>query len=130
MYDNTQSWISERGLGPDDTVRLYRGISTGGGRVDEHAMFKQAEGGNMPYNGNAIESWSISKAVARNFVEQGGGIGAVVVADVPVRNIISTARTGFGCISEGEMVIFGNIPGSQVLVDQVHGDLIPDADVP
>lgn len=61
------------------------------------------------YNGNAIESWSASPNIARDF-------GRALMMDVPVKNIVSSARTGLGCLSEGEFIILGSIPGQRVEV--------------
>jgi len=39
----------------------------------------------------------------------------VMVIDVPVTSVISTARTGMGCLTEGEVIILGSVPGTKVL---------------
>jgi hypothetical protein len=104
MYDVTQSELAKFGYDPDDTIVLWRGIGTQDkGKLGELANYK----------GNAIESWSISYKVANDFRQ---ATGDMVGAHVPVRNILATCKTGFGCLTEGEVITFGNIPGMQVRI--------------
>jgi len=101
MYDNTQVELKKAGYKPGDTVTLYRGIKTEKSYVKGQAI---------NYNGNAIESWSVDYDAASAFGKSDGRMyGAVLAMDVPVENIFSTAMTGFGCITEGEFVIFGSV---------------------
>lgn len=100
MHENTQKQLSEAGFKPNETVRLYRGFKT------DDLNWKN--GDVLPYKGNSIESWSVSPDLAREF-------GYVFVADIPIKSILSTARSGFGCLNEGEMVVFGSVSGSKVL---------------
>ena len=99
MYDYTQSELKALGI---ENVTLYRGISS---EVDPD--YRYSEGEHIQYIGNAVESWSIALSEAEKF----GDIQ--VRALVPVENIIGTARTGFGCLTEGEYVI---TPGSNAVV--------------
>lgn len=97
MYNETQADFAKRGYKPDDTVRLFRGVGEGAGKVTIDDV-----GNVVKYQGNAMESWSLSTKVAIGF-------GSYMIGmDVPVRNIISTARTGYGCLTEGELVVMGN----------------------
>jgi len=105
MYDNTQERLAAHGFSPDDTVRLYRGVALS---VD------WPNGGIVNYQGNAIESWSIGRDVAHGFARKSGGY--MIEMDVPVRNIVGTARSGFGCLNEGEFIVAGNIPGQQARI--------------
>lgn len=120
MYNATQEAFAEQGLGPDDTVRLVRGVKLPGTMADNWMP-----GDMIDYQGSAIESWSISPYIATRFGhdttaetwDKSGNIGIVVMADIPVRNIIGSARTGFGCLTEGEFVVMGNsIPGATAIV--------------
>lgn len=111
QYNNTQAQLQAAGYKPTDTVRLYRGIRDSSIDINTTAN----------YQGNALESWSISPYIARGF----GGAGndsRALVAEVPVSSIFSTARTGNGCLNEGEVVVFGSIPGSIVTVVHPYGD--------
>lgn len=122
MYDNTQQALAEQGLQPDDTITLYRGFNfveekiptdpikhlayidmlKNGDEPDVVAYPQSAINKVVGYKGNAAESWSASSSVAQTF-------GANVVGiSVPVKNILSTAGTGFGCVNEGEFVVLGN----------------------
>jgi len=54
---------------------------------------------------------------------QGSDIYAgITTMSVPVRNILGTAKTGFGCLNEGEFVIFGTIPGTTALMESVTSE--------
>jgi len=110
MYDNTQKQLADAGFGPNETVRLYRGL-----KFDGEPTWKN--GDVVEYKGNAIESWSVGQDTAREF-------GYIAVADVPRTSIFSTARSGFGCLSEGEVIVFGSIPGSTVLgwIEDTHDE--------
>jgi len=115
MYDNTQQALQQTGFQPDDTIRLYRGFHR-----SEESVGDWKPGDLVDYQGNAIESWSVSRDEAARFGKDAGLLRGIVVAmDVPVRNVVGTARTGFGCLTEGEFVIAGNIPGSQARVEGV-----------
>ena len=121
MYDTTQQAFAKQGLGPNDTVRLYRGML---GVEELHTQL----GDVIPYHGNAMESWTANIGTARAFgVDASSPTGALLVADVPIKNIVSTSRTGSGCIIESEYTIFGTVPGSQVRIGAVgmHRDDIP-----
>jgi 2'-5' RNA ligase len=104
MYDYTQQEFMKAGFSQNDYVTIWRGI----GKLDVGRHNDLAG-----YKGNAIESWSASYKVALDFRNLGGD---VVGALVPVRNIIGTCKTGFGCLSEGEIVTLGTIPGMRVRV--------------
>lgn len=113
QYNNTQTQLAAAGYKPTDTVRLYRGLNFG-----ENAPAQGAAN----YQGNALESWSISPYTAANFAVGSWENGArVVVANVPISSIFSTARTGNGCLNEGECVVFGSLAGSQVTVVDKSG---------
>ena len=61
-----------------------------------------------------MESWSVGKHIAYNF-SGSRAKGSVVVADVPVLSIVGTARTGFGCLTEGEVVTVGALGRVRIL---------------
>lgn len=105
-YKTTQKWFESKGYKPDDEITLFRG-------VDYDAVDGKIEkiGQKVDYLGNAMESWTICSRTASGF----GGI--VLSQKVKVKNIVSTGRTGFGCLGEGEMVVLGNsILGTQAQV--------------
>lgn len=101
MYNQTQETFRKAGFQPDDVITLYRGYNSG-------LVLQQYKPAS--YQGNAMESWSISSKVAYNFGK------TVIAMNVPVRNIVGTCRTGFGCLEEGEFVVIGSIPGQEALV--------------
>jgi len=122
MYDYTQEELAKAGYKPDDTIEVYRGVTYGDTKPDF------GESDVINYKGNAIESWSVGEQVADAFAAGGGELGpidpmgildygATISMNVPVKNIISTAHTGFGCLKEGEVIVAGNVPGSKGFVN-------------
>lgn len=108
MYNNTQQRLAAEGYKPDDKVILYRGFSPRNSSSDDSYSL----GEHINYQGNAIESWSVSKTSADGF----GHGGITLAMEVPIRNIVSTARSGFGTLWEGEFVVMGSIEGQVVEV--------------
>jgi hypothetical protein len=111
MYDSTQQRLRKQGLKGNDTVTLYRGV-----RLSTSEVKGWKEGSYVPVVGNTLESWSVGSGIAANFAGQGtGGAGTtsvVLAMDVPVKMIVGTAKTGFGCLSEGEVVVLGSKGGT------------------
>ena len=91
MYDRTQEELVATG---NKTVTLYRGVN-----VDDPQ--KYASGDKINITANALESWSTDSRVAGTF----GNV--IMKAEVPIEKIVSTARTGFGCLNEWEFVASG-----------------------
>ena len=99
MYDLTQAHFKKLGI---KEVVLFRGVST---KVE--TKYEDLEFGDVvQWKGNSAESWSVTYSTAKSFA---GYSGIIISARVPVSRILSTARTGFGCLDEEEMVILGNI---------------------
>jgi len=116
MYERTQKELSDAGYKPEDSVILYRGL--------QHDDFFGKKGDIAEYKGNAMESWTFDYYTAIKFangsLEEGGSFGYVLEMKVPIRNILSTPRTGYGCYDEAEVVIFGSIPGHRVRISKVY----------
>jgi len=116
MYENTQEAFSKVGMKPDDTVILYRGFNS----QDIKGLENTRMGDEIGFVGNVMESWTTDFEVAMMFASSRGETAHthdyVLGQTVPVRNIIGTARTGYGCIHEYELVPFGNIPGTKVRI--------------
>lgn len=112
MYNYTQEQLKTQGdLNPGESIRLYRGV----GIPDT----KLVHGDHVNYQGNALESWSVSPDIANKFAKEAHG-GVLIQMDVPVSNIVGTAKTGFGCLYEGEYVVVGNIPGQEAYVKESY----------
>jgi len=116
MYERTQRDLADAGYKPDDSVILYRGL--------QHDDFFGKKGDIIRYEGNAMESWTFDHNIATRFangvLEESSSFGYVLEMKVPIRNILSTPRTGYGCYDEAEVVIFGSIPGNRVSISKVH----------
>ncbi len=103
MYANTQEHITKMGLSPNTKIKLFRGMD-----MD----FPPESGTVFKYEGNTIESWSVDSEIANGFGN------TTISMWVPLKNIVGTARTGFGCLHEGEFVILGSIEGNEGEVEQ------------
>jgi SPP1 gp7 family putative phage head morphogenesis protein len=89
QYEATQEWFKAKGITHVTLVRGVRGVS---------ATYESGWG---PIQLNPLSSFSTSVATSKNF-----GTTAITVR-VPVSQVFSTARTGFGCLSEYEFVVIG-----------------------
>lgn len=108
MYNRTQRELEDAGI---ETVRLYRGFKTGS--VEAATMFRKA--GKVTVIGSPLQSWSLSYEVAEYF--SGRQDGVVFQMDVPRSLIMGTARTGFGCLAEGEFIVLGHPDNEARVVD-------------
>lgn len=101
MYSNTQAKLKDQGI---EKITVYRGIQS-----PELSGLKKGEV--IKINGNAMESWSLHPKVAKNFAGGDTGLnlkrGKVLAMEVPASRILSTAKTGFGCLNEWEVVVLG-----------------------
>lgn len=94
MHAETQRQFKEQGV---KTVIAYRGV-----------------GQSLPWGpaavdvSNALESWTFNRGTARDFGH------TIIKAEIPVERIVSTARTGFGCLGEAELVVIGNKSGDMI----------------
>jgi hypothetical protein len=102
MYDNTQSQLEASGLKPDDEITIFRGTNE---NIPPGLL--GAEG---TIHGNALESWSLSPVVADRFGNH------TISTQVKVKDILSTFTSGFGCMSECEVVILGGKPYQATIV--------------
>lgn len=99
MYENTQDELASAGL---DTIKLQRGIYLD--TVDLDAMTEAGLkiGDSIILDQNVMESWTYDPYTSENF----GNV--ILEADVPANRIISTARTGIGCLDEYEFIVSGS----------------------
>lgn len=104
MYKQTQDNLRSMGIGPDDVVTLYRGV-----KFDSNAVRDWGPGKKVRFHDNAVSSWSVGSSVALDFAERTGygQTGVSLKVDIPARNILSMAHTGFGCMEEGEVTVLG-----------------------
>ncbi len=119
MYDDTQKMFKEQGV---KSITLYRGqtvappgiptedtpdgwkpleVQTAPGVVDK-SVYSHADAVQL----RPMSSWSSDFLTAQGFAND---YGVVMSAQVPVSQILSTPRTGFGCLDEREFVVLGNV---------------------
>jgi hypothetical protein len=106
MYDRTQEQFLAAGI---SEVTLYRGISRDA-MLDAFPEPRVLTDPAVPVRlteSNAVESWSFSPTVAEKFAHSGEGL--VIAATIPVRQILSTFSTGFGCSNEAEVIVLGSL---------------------
>jgi hypothetical protein len=113
MYAETQAQFAARGI---THVSLYRGTGALAGRSKKLGTvsitgnptveLKLVDSAFRPLN-----SWSSSLDVSRGFARGRN----LLAADIPVENIIGTARTGFGCLTEYEYIVLG-APGDALVI--------------
>ena len=94
-----------------ETVALVRGIYFD--RADVPPELKDVHKGDPPRNIemalNPLSSFSADEAIGRAFARKGtyGPGRFLITASVPRDRIFSTARSGLGCLNEGEVVVLG-----------------------
>lgn len=94
IYSATQKAMKKKGIHPNSEHVLYRGI-------EDRQLEGIKPGEKIRYKGNALESWSSDIHSAANFGKN------VLAISIPASRIFSTARTGTGCLTEGEIVVMG-----------------------
>ena len=93
MYETTQADFKTKGI---KEITLYRGVS---GNPFSGTNVKSGDA--VKLNQNTLESWTSEPEIAKQFGN------TILKATVPVERILSTARTGFGCLNEFEFVVIG-----------------------
>lgn len=94
IYMTTQATLANAGI---EYVTVYRGLVTS----DPPSL----EGDHLTL-GNALTSWTASRAIAEMDARSGiGGYGVVLSATVPADMILSTGMTGMGSIVDQEIVM-------------------------
>lgn len=133
MYNETQAELKARGI---TEVRLYRGV--GMEHLPDPSLtppewdipsnvelgWSDFEGRAVPIATNAIESWSIGNDIATNFAQQASHFNPsalVLEAVIPAERILCTPATGFGCLTEGEVIVLGGISGDQAYIKTTIG---------
>lgn len=102
QYEWTQSELAAQGI---DTVTVFRGagvlkrVAPPGVRLSTATVQLQP-----------ASSFSATYGVAKYFAENAHdqvGDSAVFVARIPRQAVLATAKTGYGCLTEGELLVLG-----------------------
>jgi len=101
MYQNTQKTLKESGV---KTVRVWRGTL---GDIDPIYDDLMDAGKAVPYRGNAMESWSLSRDDAQRFA--GSLKGGFIAVEVPAERVLSSSLTGIGTLFESEVVLLQGV---------------------
>ncbi len=116
QYEATQEWFEENGI---EEIFVYRGMSlerwdfksTTDIDTKKLDMLEDEEEteiiSRMKVSLQPLSSFSISPEVAEDFADIDHDFSVVSIMKVPVSRVLSTSRTGFGCLSEGEVVVLG-----------------------
>ena len=104
QYEATQEWFHMQGIKKLTVVRGYSSSA------------KITAGGEQNVSMQPASSFSMSKGIAEKFAQEGGPAKARhLTATVDVSRVLSTARTGFGCLHEQELTILGGVIRGRVV---------------
>jgi hypothetical protein len=121
QYESTQEELRRQGVGPDDTVTVYRGLNFR--RLPKslagHGIREPFQPVNN-FSANPMSSFSVNEDAARVFAED-ERYGVMMRVEVPAKDILGTPSTGYGCIPEGEIVVLSRPNTSAVASVVEHG---------
>jgi hypothetical protein len=105
VYEATQAWLKRQGR--RDRVLLWRGLSVSYGHAMVNRALHHCDPKLWP-----LSSWTSDFATAMEFApsterSRTNPGGKLLLADVPIERVVSTAATGFGCPSQDEFVVLG-----------------------
>jgi hypothetical protein len=103
MYKETQESLKAAGV---DEMRVYRGLGGDSAKaIRGQAGF--AQNAVVQTEQNAMESWTIKKSVGDGFSRFDDN-GLTLEMTIPRERILSTSQTGYGTVSEEEVVLIGS----------------------
>ena len=107
VYDRTQARLKEKGFKPGDKVRLQRGVALPLDDTKDWEVGSVVKVDTMP-----LSSWSATPGTdVEGAFARGRGSprtpGYILESEIPIESIWSTARTGPGCLPEGEFIVLG-----------------------
>ena len=105
MQADTQAWLERNGLAKDGYVTLYRGFGARSEQEPGLASVDLQKGAVVDVLLQPMSSYSSSYGTAYDFGS--GEVPLMTAIRVPVSKILSSARTGYGCLNESEFVILG-----------------------
>lgn len=123
QYDETQKWLDAHGI---RSLTVHRGFNFTDAVDDDPDSLPGwvlADEDEVDLSLRPASSFSVDPTVAAVFAEGGlgtGGHGAAVTTVVPANRILSTPRTGWGCLAEQEVVI---LAGPTRVRQERYGDL-------
>ena len=106
-------------VGDSPTITLFRGVQVsvdpavtwGGVPVEEFTYpdiaregAREERGQTVRSQSSPLSSWSVSYNESSKF---SGDHGVVLQAEVPVSSLVGLSSVGFGCLSEGEVIVSG-----------------------
>ena len=106
-------------VGDSPTITLFRGVQVsvdpavtwGGVPVEEFTYpdiaregAREERGQTVRSQSSPLSSWSVSYDESSKF---SGDHGVVLQAEVPVSSLVGLSSVGFGCLSEGEVIVSG-----------------------
>lgn len=111
MYENTQEQLASQGI---TELAVFRGFAW----YDKKKLpgwSKRIKSGDTGTTSlNPLSSFSVDAKTAHEFAEE-GDYALVIRGTVPASRVISTARTGLGCLNEFEAVVLDG-PGNWEVV--------------
>ncbi len=122
QYNLTQDWFEERGI---SEVYVFRGMVLD----EEEFAYQEKFCGRRDMDYQPISSFASELSTAITFSGEDGNIGdheVVSIIKLPVERILSTSRTGFGCLNESEVTVLGGANIESIVVSKSMRD--PDED--
>jgi hypothetical protein len=118
QYQLTQKYFAEKGI---KTLEVYRGVEmasqtallntvedalVGAPFRDVEMVYEIIKGGTYRAKASTrpLSAWSFNGDTAEEFA---GRVGVLMRTQIPVKDIFSTPQTGFGCLTESEVVVLG-----------------------
>jgi hypothetical protein len=115
QYNDTQQMLKDQNVA---SITLYRGQTA----FPESTHEQTPSGSYVTHQDTSImrpiSSWSASyDTAAGSFAGAAETGGVIMTAQVPASQILSTPRTGFGCLNEHEFTVLGNVNDVKVSQD-------------
>lgn len=103
QYAQTQAWLAERKI---THLTLFRGMQTPDEVSKRFARGERADVQLQPVSSFSSD-WTTANVFSEGAQQLPRRSGVVMAIRVPASQILSTARTGVGCLSESEVTVLG-----------------------
>lgn len=110
IYERTQQYFRQQGIGPDDELVIYRGMVFDRLDPSYRKVFFAQNDAEIGFMSNPLSSFSMHYGIAEMFAgpDRAERFGVVVGVRVPAKAIFAHWSTGFGCADEDEVVVMGD----------------------
>jgi len=124
VYEGTQYYLRSIGLKPDDEIILYRGMTMRKEDYERLSLGGEANIKDVFVRLQPLSSFSLSKETAvwfavNNQMNKVDQAPVVVAAKVKVKDILSTALSGPGCLNEKEVIVLGGLKEARIVAGEL-----------